>query len=115
MPDRIDMPRAWLDVMGERVRQITVEGWTPEHDDQEHDDGDLAAAAASYALHAADMLNPYSQGDGKDLVPDFWQFGLRWWKPTEPRRDLVKAGALILAEIERLDRIALADQTEAPQ
>jgi hypothetical protein len=29
-----------------------------------------------------------------------------WWKPTNRRRDLVKAGALILAEIERLDRAA---------
>ena len=28
-----ETPRAWLDVMGERVRQITAEGWTPEHDD----------------------------------------------------------------------------------
>ena len=27
-----------------------------------------------------------------------------WFKPTTPRRDLVKAGALIIAEIERLDR-----------
>lgn len=28
----------------------------------------------------------------------------KWWKPKNPRRDLVKAGALILAEIERIDR-----------
>jgi len=27
-----------------------------------------------------------------------------WFKPTDPRRDLVKAGALCIAEIERLDR-----------
>ncbi|MBK0020925.1 hypothetical protein IAE29_03255 [Ochrobactrum sp. S46] len=96
------------DVLAERQRQIDIEGWSTEHDDLEHDAGELAAAAASYALHAADAINPYSQGDGWDLVPDFWPFSKNWWKPNndEPRRDLVKAGALILAEIERLDREA---------
>lgn len=29
-----------------------------------------------------------------------------WWKPKDRRRNLVKAGALIVAEIERLDRLA---------
>ena len=49
------------------------------------------------------------QGDGYSLPPSApstppmcW----RRWKPTDRRRDLVKAGALILAEIERLDRAA---------
>lgn len=39
-------------------------------------------------------------------IPRQWPFTwwLDWWKPTTYRRDLVKAGALILAEIERLDR-----------
>ena len=31
--------------------------------------------------------------------------GEEWWKPTDSIRDLVKAGALIAAEIERLQRI----------
>ena len=35
-----------------------------------------------------------------------------WWKPTDCRRDLVKAGALILAEIERLDRAALQENSD---
>ncbi|MBF3348344.1 hypothetical protein ACET4M_34240, partial [Pseudomonas aeruginosa] len=26
------VPQAWLDVQAERRRQITAEGWTPEHD-----------------------------------------------------------------------------------
>lgn len=105
------------DVLAERNRQITAEGWTPEHDD-EHDGGEMAAAGAAYALHAADYLNPHSQGDGGDEAPDCWPWhdGIAgrgegpektkpaWWKPGAPRRNLVKAGALILAEIERLDR-----------
>ncbi|WP_435656892.1 hypothetical protein [Brucella pituitosa] len=105
---------AAYDVLEERKRQIEIEGCTTEHDDQEHDAGELAAAAASYALHAADAINPYSQSDGWDLVPDFWPFSKNWWKPNndEPRRDLVKAGALILAEIERLDRQTAGAETQ---
>ena len=34
----------------------------------------------------------------------WWPWSLDWWKPKDPRRDLVRAGALIVAEIERLDR-----------
>lgn len=39
-----------------------------------------------------------------DLLGFSWPWNGRWWKPTNRRRDLIKAGALIVAEIERLDR-----------
>lgn len=89
---------AALDVLAERHRQIKVEGWTPEHDD-EHGNGEMAAAAAFYALHAHDdpRMKLYS-------FPMRWPWLPSWWKPGPARRMLVKAGALILAEIERLDR-----------
>lgn len=32
LPSALQIPRAWLDVMGERTRQMAVEGWTDEHD-----------------------------------------------------------------------------------
>lgn len=38
------------------------------------------------------------------IQPPESAYGYEWWKPTNRRRDLVKAAALILAEIERLDR-----------
>ena len=93
----IDPSQAALDVLAERQRQISEEGWTPEHDD-DHDRGELAAAAATYALSAAACCT----------VPHWrtWPFQGHWWKTTDDRRDLVKSGALILAEIERLDRAA---------
>lgn len=96
---------AWRDVVRERRRQIGVEGWTPEHDDG-HDAGSLAAAASAYAIAAADKLHPYSQGDADFYrqPPDAWPWHFKWWKPKDPRTALVKAGALILAEIERIDR-----------
>lgn len=95
-----DQTRALIDVMNERDRQHNEEGWTPEHDDQ-HGKGELAAAAACYAGFSDAYPNP-----GK--APFFWPFDPAWWKPSAYRRDLVKAGALILAEIERLDRAEAA-------
>ena len=90
------------DIAAERRRQVEAEGWTPDHDD-EHGDGSLAAAAATYAFSAATA--------DRFLAHDpigFWPWAAEWWKPSTPRRDLVKAGALIVAEIERIDRAALA-------
>ena len=86
------LTKAAQDVLAERQRQISAEGWTPEHDD-EHGKGELALAAGKYAGAA---------GGWTSLVG--WPWSLECWKPGTPRRMLVKAGALILAEIERLDR-----------
>lgn len=98
-------------IASERHRHVFTEGWTPEHDD-EHDAGELAAAGAAYALAAADMLNPHSQGDGGycEQAPDCWPWSPNWWKPLpgsawgDRIRELVKAGSLIVAEIERIQR-----------
>jgi len=92
---------AGRDVLNERHRQITVEGWTPEHDDQ-HPTGALVVAAASYATYATLELNGDDLSDVE--VPGLWPLSPEWWKPSTPRRDMIKAAALIIAEIERLDR-----------
>jgi hypothetical protein len=100
--------KAAMDVLVERQRQIEAEGWTPEHDDHHHN-GELAAAAACYASpHRAFKA---VQGVGRGYAPlttyrDLWPWRDEWWKPKERRRDLVRAAALTLAEIERLDRAA---------
>lgn len=94
---------AYRDVLMERSRQCVVEGWTLAHDD-EHDGAEMATAAACYALSAS--------GWDRTALWEIWpkSWGVDWFKPnyTSPRRDLVKAAALIIAEIERLDRAALA-------
>mgnify|MGYP003575047526 CR=1 FL=1 len=83
-------------IAAERQRQIEVEGWTPDHDDK-HGNGELAKAAACYA-----MGQPLSLAKTGWKI---WPWEARWWKPdASRRRNLVKAGALIVAEIERLDR-----------
>lgn len=95
------MAQALYDLLAERLRQVDDEGWSPEHDDQ-HAVGELAAAAACYITNVCEGGDP--EGEGRP--PFGWPWSHDWWKPTNPRRDLVKAGALILAEIERLDRMA---------
>jgi hypothetical protein len=90
--------RALLDVVAERRRHVAGEGWTPEHDDA-YDKGELARAAACYAVRS--VLPGQVVRNGLTMI---WPWGLSWWKPAGIRRCLVKAGALILAEIERLDR-----------
>lgn len=86
---------AIADILTERRRQISGEGWTPVHDD-EHVDGQIAEAAAAYAY--------YAHEPSYDIAPSMWPWGATAWKHTEPRRNLVKAGALIIAELERIDR-----------
>ena len=103
--------QAVIDVAGERLRQVRQEGWTAEHDDR-HEHGALASAAACYAHRAQFELRPKNEGkplpelDVDPIVTDLWPWHGEWWKPKNPRRDLVRAAALILAEIERIDRSA---------
>lgn len=92
------------EISTERRRQIQVEGWTPEHDDQ-HGNGELGRAAAFYASHHAAFT--YSDGPSYSLlvhIDNLWPWAPEWRKTGDARRNLVKAAALIVAEIERLDR-----------
>lgn len=85
----------------ERKRQVEQERWTPEHDD-EHSDEELARAATCYVMPWADRETTYP--------PKMWPWDKSWWKPSPLARvrELVKAGALIAAEIDRLQRAALS-------
>ncbi len=97
------VPQAWLDVQAERRRQITVEGFDTSNDDASA--GLIALAAGCYALHAGGIGTDWPDGirNGSAL---FWPWDEEWWKPKSARENLVRAGALVLAEIERLDRAA---------
>lgn len=87
----------------ERQRQIEVEGFNNEHDKM-FDKNQLAAAAASYAF-APFMKEEIREGyqfPPSPMWPAYWL--AKWWKPTpnDRIRELQKAGALIAAEIDRL-------------
>jgi len=86
---------AVADVLEERSRQVAVEGYTEERDDL-CTDGQLARAAVCYAIPAAGMPSR--------LTALHWPFNPAMLKPSTRRADLVKAAALLLAEIERIDR-----------
>ena len=91
----------------ERERQIKKEGFTKGHD-VHWVDGELADAAVCYALE------PHG-GDAIDFIRRTWPFDKEDFKlscigntseDVEGRvHDLVKAGALIAAEIDRLQRL----------
>ncbi len=97
-----EISRAASDLLAERRRQVEEEGFTPQADDQ-YTDRELADAAACYAAGDCDI---WASGDYPNTEKwGLWPWPDNWWKPSDRRRNLVKAGALILAEIERLDRI----------
>nr|WP_174825155.1 hypothetical protein [Ruegeria arenilitoris] len=87
-------------IAAERRRQVTEEGFGASHDD-DYTGGELAAAAACYAAHRSDILPEFN---AIGFVRYAWPWDQSWWKPQNPRSDLVRAGALIAAEIDRLDR-----------
>jgi hypothetical protein len=119
------------EIASERARQVSAEGWTPEHDD-EHNDAAMARAAACYAL-LADPLRAFpvahkrvwvphpgadelsrAQGVYKD-VPEFWPWHPNWWKPKGQRANLIRAAALLVAEIERIDRASAQAEARSKQ
>lgn len=91
----------------ERARQVAKEGWDAKHDD-EHCNGELAAAAACYAINAA---NGKMAGYQDSQPPPWWPWDDEWWKPKDRKRDLVRAGALIAAELDRMGRNVVRAET----
>lgn len=108
---RIEITQAAFDVLVERRRQVEAKGWTPKHDDW-HLAGELADAAACYAVAGGGtVMFGHAVLTFQHAGHAVWPWSVDAWRPsTDPdeltakRRNLVKAGALILAEIERLDR-----------
>lgn len=90
------MSRAIHDVDAERHRQAFEEGYSEQHDD-EHVNGELALAAMAYACPE----HVYQWLQANDIR--LWPFeGEPKFK--DRRRDLERAAAFLIAEIERLDR-----------
>lgn len=93
----------------ERDRQVIEEGWSYEHDD-EHIKGELAQAAACYAwppMRPVFVKTAFPWDRQRYWKPELFGIGANDTEKREARiRVLVKAGALIAAEIDRLLRVA---------
>lgn len=109
MPRKHASTLAVIDMIAaERIRQMESEGFTAAHDDQ-HADGVLARAGACYAMNAGKAAS-YEERHGirmlaqdymRSPMPADWPWALDWWKPKTQMQDLVRAAALLVAEIER--------------
>lgn len=88
------------DIREERARQVAVERFGPQGDDQ-HLRGELVRAAICYAYSSLGVpwFDAFKGAEG------LWPWTRNWWKPKGRRRDLIRAAALLVAEIERLDRL----------
>lgn len=96
-------------IAAERARQVEVEKWSEGHDD-EHTEGQLGGAAACYAIVAYAQMAGWVKGSEQSPA-HYWRWDRTWWKPSDDViRNLARAGALIAAEIDRIQRA----KVEAP-
>ena len=91
---------AFKDIIAERVEQIDVHGFTPEHD-AGHQPQMLAWAAFGYLNEAIEQLRHPLPNGGRP--PLSWPWEAESWKPGDTRASLVKAAAIIWATIDRID------------
>lgn len=90
-------------IADERRRQIEDLGWLPDHDDT-HKNGELGEAAECYIAQSRCRRWLNLSAYQADEAHEDWPFDKEDWKPKSPIKDLVRAGALIAAEIDRLQR-----------
>ncbi|WP_422050153.1 hypothetical protein [Shimia sp.] len=113
-PKDIEQSAAIQAVIRERWRQRQVEGWDDAHDDQ-WVKGELEDAAACYAQEVSSAAwATDGRGDcpHEGYGPEQWPWAAKWWKPGPThRRTLIKACALLIAAIERIDRAELQSET----
>jgi hypothetical protein len=86
--------RVCIEIAAELLRVRDAEGCTMEHD-QKHVPGHLGMAGGVYAEYAY-RLPAY--------CPALWPFSADFWKPKNPRADLIKGATLIVSEVVRFDR-----------
>lgn len=91
----VDYARGADLIREERRRQIEQEGYDAMHD-RHHTPEVLAEAATAYALHGDPRLRIDAHM--------FWPWSDEFWKPKDKLRNLVRAGALIAAAIDRLQK-----------
>ncbi|WPO68738.1 hypothetical protein SDC64_07410 [Acinetobacter haemolyticus] len=101
-----NLSKAINDVLAERERQINVKGYSTDHDDA-YEQNELVRAASGYVdqvVGRAWIFESHPNLYRSEVASEFWPWDPIYWKPKSPREDLVRAAAILIAEIERLDR-----------
>lgn len=94
-----------------RRRKQVAKGYDAAHDD-EHALGEIALAAAAYAVVGNPINSGRSAFSNEDIALMLWPWALEQFTPwrvpqrtiAAERQNLVDAAAMLVAEIERLDR-----------
>lgn len=89
--NEISLTKVETDIIKERRRQVIEEGYTFDNDNELNANMELAQAAACYALT-----------DGQNYF-ELWPYHKIWFKPKDKRSNLVRAAAMLIAQIELLD------------
>jgi adenylate cyclase len=84
----------------ERARQMEEENFSFAHD-AEHTDGELLKAALVYLHVGTDKALPTNERG----IPLDWPWEDEWFKPKDRVKNLVRAGALCLAEDQRINAL----------
>ncbi|MBR4625982.1 MAG: hypothetical protein IKO56_10665 [Alphaproteobacteria bacterium] len=104
-------------IVNERKRQIEEEGWSQEHDAQ-YTHNELIWAAMCYtqpeSFRAYERVCNSKTPNNIKIPPAIWPWDEKWWKPTPDNRikELVKAGALIAAEIDRIQSLDIENDSK---
>ncbi|MDT3556322.1 hypothetical protein ROV95_09315 [Stenotrophomonas maltophilia group sp. msm1] len=99
----VDLGTGVKAIAAERERQLQAEGFTRDGD-QQYRRGELAKAATAYVqLAAMDLEAGTRRHIAWHSPAAVWPWAPEWWKPVDARRDLVRAGALIAAQIDLID------------
>ncbi|WP_329767347.1 hypothetical protein [Stenotrophomonas maltophilia] len=105
----VDLGTGIKAIASERERQLCIEGFSRDSDEQ-YREGELARAATAYVqLAAMDLQVGSRKHIASQEPPFFWPWAQEWWKPVDARRDLVRAGALIAAQIDLIDSQAVGN------
>lgn len=103
----VDLGTGVKAIAAERERQLQAEGFS-RICDQQYREGELARAATAYVqLAAMDLQVGSRKHIASQEPPFFWPWAPEWWKPVDARHDLVRAGALIAAQIDMIDSQAV--------
>lgn len=105
----VDLGTGVKAIAAERERQLHAECFTRDSDLQ-YRRGELAKAATAYVQLAAMDLEAGTRNHIACREPAaVWPWAPEWWKPVDARRDLVRAGALIAAQIDLIDSQAVGN------